>query len=156
MTHADVNKLEELHAYVSPRFAVAFHQAWNRALAVGCVVCAAEHFLTSNPNVWVPAALGETNSSLSSQEPIQAYKTASQWMVASGQVLTYTIHVHNASLADILAQVADPLPHDMNYIPGSANLGADYDPGSNTLMWNTLTVTKGSEVDVSFAVTALL
>ena len=110
--------------------------------------------LASNPNAWAASGPGETNSSLHEPGHIQAYKTASQSMVASGQVLTYTIHVHNAGLADTTAQIADPLPHNMNYISGSANLGGVYDAGSNTLMWNTFTVTRGSEVALSFAVTA--
>ncbi|HET7375899.1 MAG TPA: hypothetical protein VFK30_04265, partial [Anaerolineae bacterium] len=42
----------------------------------------------------------------------------------------------------------------MNYITGSANLGAVYDAGSNTLLWNTLSVTSGSEIALHFAVTA--
>ncbi len=126
----------------------------GRWLLVAVALALMSIYLTANPNVWAASSAGDTNSPSFGPGPIQAYKTASQWMVASGQVLTYTIHVHNDSMTDTTAQVVDPIPHIMNYLAGSANRGAVYDPGTNTLTWNTLTVTKGSEVELSFAVTA--
>ncbi len=110
--------------------------------------------LTWSPFVWAASSAGESNPLLAQPEFIQAYKTASQWMVASGQDLTYTIHVRNAGLTGITALVADPLPQNMSYISGSATLGGVYDSGTNTVMWNTVTLASGSEASLSFAVTA--
>jgi uncharacterized repeat protein (TIGR01451 family) len=110
--------------------------------------------LTANPNVWAAGRAGDTGLAMPWPEPINAYKTASQWMVASGQTLTYTIHIRNMNMADTTAQVTDPLPPPMNYVSGSANLGGVYNAGTNTVAWNAVSVTKGSEVALSFAVTA--
>ena len=110
--------------------------------------------LTLSPFVWAASNAAETNPLLPEPAFIQVYKTASQWMVASGQVLTYTIHVRNAGLTDITTQVVDPIPHNMSYVSDSANLGGVYDSGTNTVLWNSLTITRGSEASLSFAVNA--
>jgi uncharacterized repeat protein (TIGR01451 family) len=110
--------------------------------------------LTTNPNVWAASRAGDTGSGMPWPEPINAYKTASQWVVAPGQVLTYTIHVRNMNMTETTAQVTDPLPPEMNYVSGSANLDGVYNAGAHTLAWNVVTVTRGSEVALSFAVTA--
>jgi uncharacterized repeat protein (TIGR01451 family) len=110
-------------------------------------------YLLSSSLVWAASA-SDTPSPAHWPQPIQAYKTASQWKVASGQVLTYTIHVRNMSMADTTTQVTDPLPPHMNYVAGSASQGGVYDVGADTVVWSDVTVTRGSEVDFSFVVTA--
>jgi uncharacterized repeat protein (TIGR01451 family) len=126
----------------------------RRSWLVGIALALLSISLAANPGVWAAGSPEETNSAQHKPKPIQAYKTASQSMVAAGRALTYTIHVHNAGPEDATAQVVDPLPQNMTYLSGSANLGGVYDAGSNTLVWNTLTVTRGREVSLSFVATA--
>jgi uncharacterized repeat protein (TIGR01451 family) len=111
-------------------------------------------YLISSPYIWAASSSARPGASWPEPDSIQAYKTASQWMVGSGQALTYTIHIRNAGMADTTAQVVDPIPSNMNYLSGSASLGAIYDLGTNTLTWPTLTVTRNSEVNLTFVVTA--
>jgi len=83
-----------------------------------------------------------------------SYKYASPHMLAPGETLTYTIHLHNCSTVSTTAQVTDLLPSEVNYIPGSASPGAVYDEGAETLSWSDVTVLPGGHVLLSFAVTA--
>ena len=46
-------------------------------------------------------------------------KTVDRTEAASGDSLTYTIHVHNASDQSYLASVRDDIPAHTTYIPGS-------------------------------------
>lgn len=140
-----------------------FHQdsAWQtirrrRELCLSAIVALAliGLALTSNSLVWAASRAEPVSSAMSWPEPINAYKSASQWLVAAGQTLTYTIHVRNMSMTDTVAQVTDPLPPEMYYVAGSAQLGGVYNAGTNTLAWTAVTVTRGSEVALSFAVTA--
>ena len=127
----------------------------GRWLLAAVVLALISLYLASNPHVWSASSAGDTNSPSLWPEAIQAYKTASQGIAASGQALTYTIHVHNGSMTDTSAQVTDPIPPHMNYVAGSANLGAIYDAGTNTVQWTALTITHDSEVNLSFVVTAM-
>jgi uncharacterized repeat protein (TIGR01451 family) len=122
-------------------------------LATVVVLALISLYLMSNSLVWA-ASVGDIAAPEHRPQPIQAYKTASQWKVASDQVLTYTIHVRNLSMTDTLAQVTDPLPPYMNYVADSVNFGGVYDAGTDAVAWNNVTVPRGSEVAFSFAVTA--
>src|SRR5512140_413020 len=129
------------------------HGRWLWLLAIVTLVLTSV-YLTSNGAVWAAGSSENPDPPTHWPGPINAYKTASQWMVASGQVLTYTIHVRNTGMSQVAMQVVDPVPSHMNYVAGSANLGGVYDPGANTLAWTAVTATHDSEVAFSFAVTA--
>lgn len=63
-------------------------------------------------------------------------KIVSREMATSGDVLTYTITLRNASLVRATGiQVADPLPATLTYIAESATAGAVYDAASHQLRW---------------------
>jgi uncharacterized repeat protein (TIGR01451 family) len=87
-------------------------------------------------------------------------KIASQHLLAPDEVLTYTIWLHNSGTDDVVADVTDPIPAELNYVEGSATGGGEYDPASRTVSWDDVTVpgegnpaeTEG--VKLSFAVTA--
>jgi uncharacterized repeat protein (TIGR01451 family) len=85
-------------------------------------------------------------------------KTASQMYLAPGQVLTYTIWLHNSSYDDVVAQVVDPLPSEVHYVAESVTGGGVYDPVSRKISWTNVTVpardNRTGHVALSFAVTA--
>ena len=85
-----------------------------------------------------------------------SYKAASRNVLAPGEVLTYTIHLHNSGTGDAVASVNDPVPGAMTLIPDSIAGGGVYDAGTNAIAWHAVTVTTGSDVSLSFAVTATM
>jgi uncharacterized repeat protein (TIGR01451 family) len=80
-----------------------------------------------------------------------SFKIASQATLAATQQLTYTIHLHNSSAQDVLANVADPLPEALQYVPDSATSGGVLD--GTTLRWQNVTVPAGESVRLAFRVT---
>ena len=82
-----------------------------------------------------------------------SYKSASQRTLAPGEVLTYTIQLHNSGTAEAIAQVTDQLPAEVSYVSDSATPSAIYNEGAGTLSWSNVTVPVGSDVSLSFAVT---
>jgi uncharacterized repeat protein (TIGR01451 family) len=83
-----------------------------------------------------------------------SHKTASRYVVASGETLTYTIELRNSGTVTATASVTDPVPAEMNYVTGSATGGGVYDPGTRTLTWSNVTVGPGEDQPLSFVVTA--
>jgi len=83
-----------------------------------------------------------------------SYKSASQYTLFSGETLTYTIHLINSGTVTATADVTDPIPAEMNYVLGSATEGGVYDPGTDTLTWNDVTIGPGEDKSLSFVVTA--
>ncbi len=89
------------------------------------------------------------------ESPLEgSFKAADHTVVAQGQVFTYTINLHNSSEISISATVSDPLPLQVNYVPGSASDGGSYDSTSRTLSWSDITVPEASPVILTFAVQA--
>jgi uncharacterized repeat protein (TIGR01451 family) len=97
--------------------------------------------------------------------PLDGVKTASQHMLAPEEVLTYTIVLYNSDSTTVTADVMDPLPRDVNYVPESVTGGGVYDAGSETIYWNGVVVPPTRELSgttvlppghlaLSFAVTA--
>jgi uncharacterized repeat protein (TIGR01451 family) len=84
---------------------------------------------------------------------VASYKTVSQRKLASGDTLTYTIHLHNSAISDATAQVTDPIPADLDYIPNSVTGGGVYDASTRTLSWSGVSVPAGSSKLLTFAVT---
>jgi uncharacterized repeat protein (TIGR01451 family) len=82
-----------------------------------------------------------------------SYKAASRYVLASGELLTYTIRLRNVGTADAVADVTDAVPTLMNYVAGSASLGGVYDPIAGALSWQGVTVPIRSDVSLSFVVT---
>jgi uncharacterized repeat protein (TIGR01451 family) len=69
-----------------------------------------------------------------------------------GEVLTYTLTLRNAGIADAAeVAVVDPIPPHAVYQPGSATGGAIYDDIANRIMWSGA-VPSGSQASFSFAV----
>ena len=87
---------------------------------------------------------------------LEAYKFASKPFLAPGEVLTYTVFLHNGSITDVVATVTDPVPTPMTYIPDSATENGIYYTDTATLSWSAVTVSAKSNVSLSFAVTAPL
>lgn len=83
-----------------------------------------------------------------------SYKSASQHTLAPGEVLTYTIRLHNSGTAGAVADVTDQVPAEVNYVIGSATEGGVYDPATRTLSWISVTVPVTADVPLSFVVTA--
>jgi uncharacterized repeat protein (TIGR01451 family) len=81
-------------------------------------------------------------------------KSASQYVVHAGDLLTYTIQLRNVGMDAVLAQVTDPLPALVDYISGTATAGAVYDTDTRTLSWEAISVPMMSDVSLSFVVTA--
>jgi uncharacterized repeat protein (TIGR01451 family) len=81
-------------------------------------------------------------------------KTASRTIVASGERLTYTIWLRNTGPAAGVAQVADPLPTGVQYVPGSASPDAAYSADTRTLSWANVAVPGWGAAQLTFAVTA--
>jgi len=82
-----------------------------------------------------------------------SHKSASRHILAPGEMLTYTIWLHNSGTAETVAQVTDRLPAEVNYVIGSATHDASYDKNAGILSWSAVTVPVRGNVSLSFAVT---
>ncbi len=82
-----------------------------------------------------------------------SYKSASQYTLAPGEVLTYTIKLINSGTANAVATVVDPVPTPVNYVADSVTGSGTYDLASKTLSWTDVAVPAGGDVSLSFAVT---
>jgi len=80
-------------------------------------------------------------------------KLASQRALAAGEVLAYTIRLHNSGTAAAAADVSDRIPPELDYVAGSASSGALYDEATRTLSWAGVAVPVDADVDLSFQVT---
>ena len=56
-------------------------------------------------------------------------------IVPPGEVVAYTLVVRNTAAQSLAAGWSFPLPQALEYVPGSANQGATYDPAQRTLRW---------------------
>ena len=83
-----------------------------------------------------------------------SHKIASQYVVAPGDLFTYTIHLRNVGTADAVVAVTDRVPEQVNYVAGSASPGGAYDPLAGTVSWSGIAVPMKSDVSLTFAVTA--
>ncbi|MFZ5918972.1 MAG: hypothetical protein ACOYZ7_18715 [Chloroflexota bacterium] len=83
---------------------------------------------------------------------LTAYKSASKTKVASGETLSYTIHLHNSGTDDAVVDVVDELPELMEYV--SASNGGLYHAGDHTVAWDDVSVPAGEEVLLTIKVTA--
>jgi uncharacterized repeat protein (TIGR01451 family) len=81
-----------------------------------------------------------------------SHKTGSERILPPGDVLTYTIHLHNSAANLLPVDVTDPIPTELAYIPGSASDGGVYDPSTNTLTWTDIPVSSGRGVKLTFQV----
>lgn len=101
------------------------------------------------------------SSQLFSSGPAQAvlepnmgriYKAASKQEVTLGELLTFTIHLELDLSTSLKLSVTDPLPKELEYIPGSANYGGVYDPATRTVTWAIGVNEIGTPVDLKFDV----
>ena len=70
-----------------------------------------------------------------------------------GEVLTYTIALHNLGDTDFAGvSLADPIPAHTTYVPGSISGGAGYHAESDQIEWNG-TVAAGTSITFTFQVT---
>jgi len=125
-------------------------------LALGLVMLWAAWPLSRPAAASAPAVIPNSdNPPLSLAHHLRgSYKIASQYVVASGEMLTYTIRLHNCGPIMATATVTDPLPAEMNYVPGSATEGGVYDPDTRTLSWSNVLVSAMSGQSLSFVATA--
>ena len=78
------------------------------------------------------------------------FKTASQFMLAPGEQLTYTIRLFNSGNVEAVATVTDPIPAELSYVTGSVSDGGTYNATTKTITWNNITVPPGGERALSF------
>ena len=79
-------------------------------------------------------------------------KEVDKSVVVSGEVLTYTLTLHNTGFADATdVTVVDPVPLRTVYQPDSATGGATYDEAANRILWSGA-VPSGGHAPFSFAV----
>ncbi len=83
----------------------------------------------------------------------ESRKVASQPVVATGDVLTYTIELVNSGAEDLPVWVADPIPEPFAYVAGSASHNGKYMADRATLTWD-VTVGARSTLPLTFQVTA--
>ena len=83
----------------------------------------------------------------------ESVKIAGRPILQAGDVLTYTIRLHNSSAASVTANVSDPLPEELKYVDHSATGGGSYNAERRTLGWNGVEVPAGADVLLTFAVT---
>jgi uncharacterized repeat protein (TIGR01451 family) len=82
-----------------------------------------------------------------------SHKTGSERILPPGDVLTYTIYLHNSAAINVLpVDVTDPIPTELAYLPGSASDGGVYDPGTHTLTWKDIPVGTGRGEKLTFQV----
>ena len=83
----------------------------------------------------------------------RSMKTASRWMLAPTQTLTYTIHLVNEGNTPTLVTVTDTVPSEVAYVDGSATGGGVYDAATSTLSWSAVSVPPMGRVKLTFQVT---
>ncbi len=66
--------------------------------------------------------------------------------------MTYTIHLEIGWTASFLADVIDPLPVGLDYVPGSANNAGVYNPATRTVFWTKVAVSNSSPINLTFEV----
>lgn len=82
-----------------------------------------------------------------------AYKAVSPAIVPPGGTVTYTVYLHNSGGVDGNAQLVDPLPAGLTYVPGSLIFGSGSGGyASGTITW-TGHVPAASQVPVQFRAT---
>jgi uncharacterized repeat protein (TIGR01451 family) len=90
-----------------------------------------------------------------SADPAAGASAANATAVSPGQVITYTLNVHNTGEADASGvAVTDAIPTGTSYVAGSADNGGSYDATSNQLSWS-INVAKHTSVALTFKVTVL-
>ena len=82
-----------------------------------------------------------------------SYKSASRQVAVTGKQFDYTIRVHNSGIGQAEVTVTDPLPAEVNYVPGSSRPEAIYNEGTRTLTWSAVPVPVGGDASLSFGVT---
>lgn len=80
------------------------------------------------------------------------YKSASKEVLSFGEEMTYTIHLQIGWTASVIADVIDPLPAGLDYVPGSANYAGVYDPGTRTVSWTKVAVSNSTPINLTFEV----
>jgi uncharacterized repeat protein (TIGR01451 family) len=77
------------------------------------------------------------------------YKAVNRALAAPGDVLTYTIMLHNSGVNDVSARIYDLLPDLLTFITGSASI-VPSDTGTLILPAGTVVVEPGSSVTMTF------
>jgi uncharacterized repeat protein (TIGR01451 family)/fimbrial isopeptide formation D2 family protein len=80
------------------------------------------------------------------------YKSASKMVLATGDVMTYTIHLEVAWQTSYQADVTDPLPDGLDYVADSVNQSGSYDSATRTISWSKVAVASGAPVNLTFQV----
>jgi uncharacterized repeat protein (TIGR01451 family) len=81
-------------------------------------------------------------------------KTTAQSVLTPGDVLTYTINLHNSGTLGATVNVTDVVPPELSYVAGSATGSGVYNSGTKTISWSALSVPAGGDVPLTFAVTS--
>jgi uncharacterized repeat protein (TIGR01451 family) len=91
-------------------------------------------------------------SRLSFPDPSASVKEVDKSLASAGDVLTYTIHVENASNIGDVFSLHDPIPANATYVPGSLSydLGtAHYDSAEDAIVWTGTLPPVGAYVNTS-------
>ena len=175
-THWEAAAQEELHVHSKPasastRFHTRPHTIAGHCVGSGAITVTGFTFSAKFPTASPPAGYGDHGDALATQASatgeethppmpgpglLEAHKFASKPFLAPGEVLTYTVSLHNGSITDVVASVTDPMPTPMTYIPDSATGNGIFYSDTATLSWSAVTVSAKSNVSLFFAVTAPL
>ncbi len=82
-----------------------------------------------------------------------ASKTVNAAVAQPGGVVTYTVYVHNSGGADGNAQLVDPIPAELTYVPGSLIFGSGSGGYAGGVITWTGSVPAASQIPVQFRAT---
>ncbi len=82
-----------------------------------------------------------------------AYKTVDPTVANPGQVVTYTVYLHNSGGVDGNAQLVDPIPAGLTYVPGSLIVGSGSGGYASGVITWTGSVPASSQIPVRFRAT---
>lgn len=81
-----------------------------------------------------------------------SFKLPSKFTLAPNETLLYTIRLQNNGSGVAQADVTDPLPGELKYLPDTVTGGGVYDPATRTLSWTGVSVPAGGHVSLSYQV----
>jgi uncharacterized repeat protein (TIGR01451 family) len=81
-----------------------------------------------------------------------SFKLPAKSVLGPGETVLYTIRLLNSGSATAVADVSDPLPSELKYVPGSVTGGGVYNSATRTLSWDDVSVPAGGQVSLTYRV----
>ena len=124
----------------------------KRFFSTACVLLLILNMLALAVQPAVAAQPADPSAPPTAEQLARFYKSASK----PGATLGETFHLHHSPGSELDRQLAvdvkDPLPPRLDYVPGSANDGGNYDPLTRSLSWTRIPVTPAASVNLAFQV----